>query len=223
MKAALLSDLSDAVAPLQRQSQESFIRKFLETVEKHDWHGWTSEGSAKGIAWRTRVICETNIRTSYAAGRYAQLTDPELLALRPYWKYVHSDLSVRPRPMHKLWGDMNLTLRHDDPFWRTHFPRNGWGCRCRVVAMRGPEAGAPAGIDKGWAYAGGNARGGTPRPGRGTGEEALAGNRRGFRQQREEERPGCGAGTGSARIQAAGKRPGRRGVGSAQRSYQGSR
>ncbi|MDR1936002.1 MAG: hypothetical protein LBS49_10595 [Candidatus Accumulibacter sp.] len=176
MKADLLQDLFDAVAPLQRQSQESLTRKFLEAAEKNNWHGWTGEDTEEGQAWRARVVYETNIRTSYAAGRYAQLTDPDLVALRPYWKYVHSDLSwEHPRPMHKLWGDMQLTLRHDDPFWQTHYPPNGWGCRCRVVAVRQPEdgaaaapppgwdtvnpkTGAPAGIDKGWAYAPGATR-----------------------------------------------------------------
>ena len=169
MKADLLQDLFDAVAPLQGQSLERFRKHFRAIVQKHGWHGWTGEGSAAGEAWRTRVIYETNIRTSYAAGRYAQLTDPDFIKLRPYWKYVHSDLVTTPRPMHKLWGDMQLTLRHDDPFWRTHYPPNGWGCRCRVVAVRqpeegaalapppgwnaiNPETGAPAGIDKGWAY-----------------------------------------------------------------------
>ncbi|MDR0577758.1 MAG: hypothetical protein LBI87_09550 [Candidatus Accumulibacter sp.] len=175
-KASLLQDLFDAVAPLQRQSQESFTKKFLEAAEKNNWHGWTGEDSEKGKAWRARVVYETNIRTSYAAGRYAQLTDPDLLAIRPYWRYVHSDLSKEhPRELHKLWGDMKLTLRHDDPFWQTHYPPNGWFCRCSVVAVEAPakdaakapppgwnainpKTGAPAGIDKGWAYAPGATR-----------------------------------------------------------------
>jgi hypothetical protein len=104
------------------------------------------------------------------------LTDPDLLQLRPYWRYVHSDLSrEHPRELHQLWGDMKLTLRHDDPFWQTHYPPNGWFCRCRVVAVEAPakdaakapppgwnainpKTGAPAGIDKGWAYAPGAMR-----------------------------------------------------------------
>lgn len=171
-KADLLEDLRGAVdkAVSQGTTLAELRRDFRAIVQRQGWTGWTGEGSARGEAWRTRTIYETNLRTSYAAGRYAQLTDPELLARRPYWRYVHSDTVLRPRPLHKRWGDMRLTLRHDHPFWATHFPPNGWGCRCRVVAVRAPAegdateppagwdaiseaTGAPAGIDRGWGYA----------------------------------------------------------------------
>lgn len=39
------------------------------------------ENSPAGVAWRTKVIYQTNMTTSYAAGRYQELTDPEFLAL----------------------------------------------------------------------------------------------------------------------------------------------
>jgi hypothetical protein len=56
-------------------------------------HGWDFKG---GRNWRTRVIYQTNLQTSYAAGRYQQLTDPDMLKVRPYWRYVHSDSVMRP-------------------------------------------------------------------------------------------------------------------------------
>jgi hypothetical protein len=28
----------------------------------------------------------------------------------------------------------NLILPADDPFWSTHYPPNGWGCKCGVVS-----------------------------------------------------------------------------------------
>lgn len=172
MKADLLADLRGAVekAIAEGTSLETFRQDFREIVARHGWTGWTGEGTPGGQAWRTRVIYETNLRTSYAAGRWRQLTDPELLAHRRYWRYVHSDSVLHPRPHHQRWGDMRLTLPHDHPFWRTHFPPNGWGCRCRVTAVAAPregdateppagwaersdKTGAPVGIDRGWAYA----------------------------------------------------------------------
>ena len=171
MKADLLTDLHKAVEQAaQGGSIGEFRKAFAEIVARHGWTGWTGEGSAAGQAWRTRVIYQTNMATAYAAGRRAQLLEPELLARRPYWRYVHSDNVAHPRPHHKRWGEMRLTLRHDHPFWRSHFPPNGWGCKCYVVAVAAPREGdsttppdgwdaidprtaAPVGIDEGWDYA----------------------------------------------------------------------
>lgn len=170
-KADLLADLRGAVdrAIAKGEGIEAFRQRFFAIAEQHGW-AYTGMETAGGRDWRTRVIYQTNMATSHAAGRYHQLTDPRLLARRPYWRYIHNDSVAHPRPLHKQWGDMGLTLRHDDPFWRTHFPPNGWGCRCRVKAVRAPEGddatappagwdeinpktGAPFGIDKGFAYA----------------------------------------------------------------------
>lgn len=171
MKADLLADLRTAVEQaVQGGSIGEFRKTFAEIVAKHGWTGWTGQGSAAGEAWRTRVIYRTNITASYAAGRRAQLLDPDLLKRRPYWRYVHNDSVSHPRPLHKHWGDIRLTLRYDHPFWDTHFGPNGWGCQCSVVATAtpGPDdateppdgwddidaaTGAPAGIDEGWDYA----------------------------------------------------------------------
>ena len=170
-KADLLHDLRKAVdQAVQGGSIGEFRKNFAEIVAKHGWTGWTGEGTKAGEAWRTRVIYQTNLMTSYAAGRRAQLLDPDLVERRPFWRYVHNDSVTHPRPQHKRWGDMKLTLRHDHPFWETHFPPNGWGCKCRVVAVAAPgdgdgteppegwaqtdpATGAPVGIDEGWGYA----------------------------------------------------------------------
>ena len=170
-KADLLSDLHRTLIDHMKEGKsiDDFRRSFRDIVERHGWHGWTGEGTPKGEAWRTRVIYETNLRTSYAAGRYAQLTDPGLRAAAPYWQYIHSG-HERFRPQHKAWGEAALTLRHDHPFWQTHYPPNGWGCGCTVTAVVAPDkdsatsppegwdvidpkTGEPPGIDKGWSYA----------------------------------------------------------------------
>ncbi len=96
------------------------------------------------------MIYQTNMATSYAAGRYKQLTDPEFLKLRPYWRYVHNDSVLHPRPLHQHWGNIRLTLRWDHPFWDTHFPPNGWGCMCHVTAVAGPLEGDATEPPEGW-------------------------------------------------------------------------
>lgn len=124
-KADLLADLQDAVTRAAEMGMgvAQFRREFLAVVAKHGWTGWTGEGSAAGEAWRARIIYQTNMANSYAAGRYRQLTDPDYLRLRPYWRYIHSDGVAHPRPQHLAWH--GLTLPHDHPFWQTHFAPNG--------------------------------------------------------------------------------------------------
>ena len=139
MKADLLADLNAAVGKTIAEGKSIgwFRKEFTAIVGKHGWQGWTGEGSPEGFAWRTKVIYQTNLSTSYAAGRYRQLTDPELLTRRPYWRYVHADGVMNPRLQHVAWN--GLTLPHDHPFWKTHFPPNGWGCHCRIVAVNARE------------------------------------------------------------------------------------
>ena len=172
-KADLLADLAAAVqaAIESGESIEQFRARFGDIVQKRGWQGWTGEGTQAGTNWRTRIIYRTNMATSYAAGRYAQLQD------FPLWVYRHSG-AEHPRLQHKAWD--GLTLPKDHPFWQTHYPPNGWGCGCRVLGARnergaarvggthtGPPAGwdalsqdtsEPEGIDEGWGYAPGATR-----------------------------------------------------------------
>lgn len=128
-RADLLSDLAKAVDKTiaEGETLEDFRKRFDAIVARH---GWNYKG---GRNWRSRVIYETNLRTSYAAGRYEQLQ--KLKKVRPYWLYVHADGELHPRPMHKAWGDAKLTLSADDPWWHTHYPPNGWGCKCSIRAL----------------------------------------------------------------------------------------
>jgi hypothetical protein len=138
-KADLLADLNGAVGKAIEQGTgyAEFHRDFKAIVAKHGWTGWTGEGSKAGEAWRSKVIYQTNLTTSYAAGRYRQLTDPDFLTLRPYWRYVHADWVANPRQQHVAWN--GLTLPHDHAFWKTHYPPNGWGCHCTIHAVDASE------------------------------------------------------------------------------------
>lgn len=135
-KAELLNDLHKTLlAP--GMTLERFRTEFDSIVRRHGWTGWTGEGSAAGVAWRTNVIYKTNMLSSYAAGRWAQMTSPEALAATPYWLYRHSDSVMHPRPLHVSWD--GLILRAENPWWRTHYPPNGWGCMCKVFALSASE------------------------------------------------------------------------------------
>ncbi|RMG59197.1 MAG: hypothetical protein D6717_01680 [Gammaproteobacteria bacterium] len=123
MRMALVEDLQAAVqkAISEGTTLQQFRKGFNRIVRDHGWRYRGSRG------WRTRVIYETNLRTSYQAGRYTQLQKMD------FWQYHHSPSSSDPRPQHLAWSGM--ILPKDDPFWRTNYPPNGFGCKCTVTGM----------------------------------------------------------------------------------------
>ncbi len=122
----LLVDLQQAVQAAidQGETLDDFRARFEDIVRRRGWTGWTGEGTAKGRAWRTQVIYTTNLRVAYQAGRW------ETLKAFPYLRYQHNPVR-HPREDHVAWD--GLVLRTDDPWWNTHYPPNGWGCRCSVT------------------------------------------------------------------------------------------
>lgn len=133
----MLRDFQEAIADAIKEGRtlEDFRKDFDRIVAKY---GWSYKGER---GWRTRVIFETNVRTSYMAGRLKQMRDPDVIKARPYWQYRHGQ-TRKPkiaRKEHKAWD--GLILRHDDPFWDTHFPPNNWKCSCgaRTLSQRDLE------------------------------------------------------------------------------------
>lgn len=125
---ALVGDFQEAIAKaLEKGTTLDEFRRDFDAIVKT--HGWSYKGER---GWRTRTIFETNLRTAYAAGRYAQMTKPETLEAFPYWSYRHSG-SLHPRLNHKAWDGQVYSA--DDPFWKTNYPPNGFGCGCFVVPV----------------------------------------------------------------------------------------
>lgn len=131
---ALLEDFQSAITKALETGTtlDTFRTDFDAIVAKH---GWEHTGSA---GWRSRIIYETNLAAAYSAGRYDELTDPDVLRHFPYWTYVHSG-SSHPRMQHLAWD--GLSLRADDAFWDAHYPPNGWNCGCRVMASSDEDLG----------------------------------------------------------------------------------
>ncbi len=129
MKAELVADLRAAVdrALAEGRTLADFRRDFDAIVARH---GWTYKG---GRNWRTRVIYATNLRMAHAEGRWEQAQ--AMKERRPYMRYV-AILDHRTRDDHRGWHGTVLPIEND--WWRTHYPPNGWGCRCYVRTL-GPR------------------------------------------------------------------------------------
>ena len=134
--------------------------------------GWSYKGSRN---WRSAVIFNNNVRPAYMAGRWAQYQ--RVKDRRPYLGYFDVG-DPRVRDQHRQWNGTILPI--DDTWWDTHYPPNGWNCRCYTrsfserqlqreglqvtkrppstpVERMNPHTGeiygdVPEGIDVGWSY-----------------------------------------------------------------------
>lgn len=126
--------LKDLQASIQRAIDDGtglaqFRKDFRSIVAKHGW-SYTGDSSRKGRAWRTKVIFETNLSMARAAGRWEQIQS--LKGRRPWLRYV-AILDTHVRPDHRRWHGTVLPV--DDEWWKTHYPPNGWNCRCTVMSL----------------------------------------------------------------------------------------
>ena len=90
-----------------------------------------------GSPHRLRIIFDANIRTANAAGQWERIQRSK--AVLPYLIYQHTT-SQEPREEHWEWADAPIVLPVDDPWWHTHFPPNGWQCKCWVLQADEDEA-----------------------------------------------------------------------------------
>lgn len=94
-----------------------------------------------GSPRRLQIIYWANTRTAYAAGQWerAQRTKGAL----PYFIYELGPSEVH-RPHHVALAGTVLPVDH--AFWDSHYPPNGWGCKCRVRPISRFEAERVGGV-----------------------------------------------------------------------------
>ncbi|EFS4460528.1 phage head morphogenesis protein [Salmonella enterica] len=122
----------------QGVSRQEFIDTLSPRLKKLGWWGKQvivdSAGNAEtvqlGSPRRLALIYNVNTRVAYNVGRYAHLMNST--DTHPFWQYV-AVMDSRTRPSHAALN--GLVFRYDDPFWKTHYPPNGWNCRCRVRTL----------------------------------------------------------------------------------------
>ena len=79
---------------------------------------------------RLKLIYDVNTRQAYSTGLWERVERSK--KTHPFVRYITKG-DERVRASHAQWN--GVTLPVDDPFWTTHWPINGWRCRCRVMSM----------------------------------------------------------------------------------------
>lgn len=108
---------------------------FKQTIGKDLEAAWV--GTDIKPALRMSVIFAANVQSAYSAGRWRQLTDPDVFAERPVWVY-DAVLDGRTSAICKSLD--GTTLPADDPFWETHHPPNHFSCRSGIISLTEAEA-----------------------------------------------------------------------------------
>jgi len=83
-----------------------------------------------GSPRRLETIFRTNMQSSYAAAAWVEIEKQADVA--PYLMYDAVD-DLRTRPLHASWDQRVLPVV--SAWWRTHYPPNGYNCRCGVIQM----------------------------------------------------------------------------------------
>ena len=119
------------------RTPEMFIKDVRPSLERAGWWGVVEDASLTGTSdavaitpSRLRRIYDTNMRGSRAAALWARFQDGK--AERPYLRYS-AVMDRRTRPEHRAWHGTILPVDH--PWWESHFPPNGWNCRCTVISL----------------------------------------------------------------------------------------
>lgn len=122
----ILRDVQEALekALTEGTTVEEFRKQANEILGRRGWKGLTP--------YQADNVFRTNIQTAYNVGRYRQMTDPDVIARRPYWQYDAVN-DRRTRPSHLAMDGKVWPARH--PIWDTWYPPNGFRCRCSVRSL----------------------------------------------------------------------------------------
>ena len=139
MEVDLLRDVQTSLVRAQAEGTtfEAWRQEMAEQLSKRGWWGRREVVDPKtgktvvaqlGSSRRLDTIWRVNMGQSSQAGRWERAQRSSLP-----WLIYRVGPSREHREQHLAWD--GLVLRKDDPFWATHNPRNGWGCKCTSRAV----------------------------------------------------------------------------------------
>jgi len=104
-----------------------FRRDYDRIVEEH---GWSYKGDA---GWHSQLIYRMHTSRAYSAGRWEQAQRLEAARPGTYFGRLLSVGDHRVRHTHALMHGIIRPI--SDPYWLTHWPPNGFNCRCYVQVV----------------------------------------------------------------------------------------
>tara|TARA_R110002020_G_scaffold15555_35_gene55439 strand:- start:15429 stop:16730 length:1302 start_codon:yes stop_codon:yes gene_type:complete len=137
--------ISSAIA--DSKTFDTWRDEIQEELQRLGWWGPRKVGDPTGVdperlvdfssRRRLSTIFHSNMRAARAAGQWERIQRTKRAL--PYLLYVRTAAND-PRQEHLGW--VGIILPADHSFWSTHFPPNGWGCKCSVRQITRAEAAA---------------------------------------------------------------------------------
>jgi hypothetical protein len=135
MRTDVLTDIKGAVEKAVEEGQtfDQFRKNLRPTLEAKGWWGrktmtdpvtGETRSAQLGSDRRLKTIYQTNLRSAHSQGTWER---GQASSSHPYILYRIGP-SQRHREDHRAWD--GLVLPKGDAFWNTHYPPNGWGCKC---------------------------------------------------------------------------------------------
>lgn len=139
-KLDILEDIRGALdtALKEGKTEQWFTRQLEPLLREKGWWGTRVDvdesGNARkvhmGSPARLALIFRQNMASAYNAGRYRQQLANAVNA--PIWVLV-AVMDDKTRDEHAAYHE--TAYEATDAIWLALYPPNGWGCRCRVIAM----------------------------------------------------------------------------------------
>lgn len=132
----ILGDIYNSLLDAQKngESFDEWKTKLEPLLQKKGWIGTKEDADGSvielGTPRRLETIYQTNIQSAYMAGQWKGIWENK--KNRPYLMY-DAVQDAKTRVSHSILDGRVFSV--DDPFWDTHYPPNGYRCRCKTIAL----------------------------------------------------------------------------------------
>lgn len=131
----LVTDVHEAIA--RAIESGTGLEEFKAAVGPSLTAAWV--GTKTDPPSRLETIFRTTVQTAYNAGRHAEATDPDTLAMRPFWQF---DAVVDGRTTSGCKVANGVVLPADHPWWQRNFPPRHFNCRATFHPLTRRQANA---------------------------------------------------------------------------------